>query len=383
MACSNHSFVTRVIRMRRSRGVLACGCILLAAAGCTNVSSGHKGPPSPRVSLPRSQEVTYSVSGNQIVDTSGHDFIPYGITVYGLAYANWAQMSLTDNGEINAAARIWHSNTVRLQVDPAAMLETSPYDSSMLASLDGEVAQAEADNMTVIISAQTERDSGIRSILMPNDLVQRFWQVIATHYRSDDRVWFDLFNEPRLQSPRSQDYWSIWHDGGSGYVGMQSLVNTVRATGATNIVLAEGIDLAETLEGLIPLSGGNIAYAVHPYFTRTTQPVDWQTNWGDQAGEYPIVADEWGEWASQSDECNFNAPVLVPQFLDYLRSKNIGLIAWALRPPGVLVVDPPNYSDPTSFDPHQQYTCTGAPHANPPQGAGSLLMQYFAKYGGT
>ena len=178
---------------------------------------------------------------------------------------------------------------------------------------------------------------------------------------------------------------------------MQQLVDAIRES-ASNIILAEGVDKAESLAGLPgnELSGGGVAYAVHPYFrAQWSSPSSWDQNWGNLASSVPIVVDEWGEYQSAQQSCVANAPSLVPQFLAYLTSLHIGLVAWALLP-GVLVTTDP-FSQPTSFAPGTSFSCTGATGSHrrsaartfdptaagttgSGQGAGAAIMAYFANH---
>ena len=91
---------------------------------------------------------------------------------------------------------------------------------------------------------------------------------MAGHYASNPRVMFDLFNEPYpLGTFRTQlQTWDTWQNGGGTYVGMQSLVNTIRSAGATNVVVAEGPDHDQDLSLVMShlLTGGNIAYGFEP-----------------------------------------------------------------------------------------------------------------------
>jgi cellulase/cellobiase CelA1 len=82
-----------------------------------------------------------------------------------------------------------------------------------------------------------------------------FWASVARTFGSDRTVVFDLFNEPypdRATSTADQA-WACWRDGGTcpgiGYevAGMQDLVDAVRGTGATNVVLAGGLTWSNDL----------------------------------------------------------------------------------------------------------------------------------------
>ena len=80
---------------------------------------------------------------------------------------------------------------------------------------------------------------------------------------------FELYNEPHDVS------WSVWKSGGATgeglqAVGMQQLYDTVRATGAQNLVIIGGLDWAYDLSGVPAnrIDGYNIVYATHPYTQR-------------------------------------------------------------------------------------------------------------------
>jgi len=95
-----------------------------------------------------------------------------------------------------------------------------------------------------------------------------------------------------------------------------------------------------------------------------------------------VEADEWSYYErSISRGCMPDAPKVVPQFLSYLRSKNIGVIGYALFP-GTLIRGW-NFTDPTAFD-QAPYICpihVPFPNYNfNVQGVGQLLANYFVTY---
>ena len=81
---------------------------------------------------------------------------------------------------------------------------------------------------------------------------------------------------------------------------MQQLYDTVRATGAQNLVVIGGLDWAYDLLGRrrrTAIAGYNIVYATHPYtdtggFTRP--PSDWGRAFGFLTATDPVVATEFG-----------------------------------------------------------------------------------------
>jgi len=79
------------------------------------------------------------------------------------------------------------------------------------------------------------------------DYALEFWSSVASTFRSNPNVVFDLFNEPHNIS------WTCWRDGcsadGIEVVGMQQLVDTVRGTGATQPIILNGLDWGGDLRG--------------------------------------------------------------------------------------------------------------------------------------
>jgi endoglucanase len=344
-------------------------CAALALAGCSS------GTPAPHLPGP------YTVRGNEILGSDGKPFMPYGITIPGLSEPDWQSYVAANDAQIEATARFWHGNTVRLQVAPVDLLDTSPYNKPYLAAIQKEIATAQDSGLDVILSAQYQNTTNAP---MPDASTARFWQLIAPRYKGDPGVWFDLFNEPAFVpgATNQQLVWHIWQYGGYGFVGMQHLVKLIRATGAQNIILAEGLNKAKTLSGLPShmLTGGNIAYAVHPYFTGSywSKPKAWEANWGKLTGTVPVVADEWGEFENAGGECVHKAPKLVPAFLKYLYGHHVGLIAWALVP-GVLIRGT-NLDDPTAFNSGVAWECKQVDPGPQAQGPGQVIRAYFAAH---
>jgi hypothetical protein len=335
----------------------------------------HKSPPP--LTAPIANQ--YTVVGNKIIGPTGQQFIPEGIVVFGLSLSDWQAQVSSDRQDIAAIASFWHGNTVRLQVAPTNLLFGHDR-TAFLAAVKSEVSYALSLGLDVWISAQYEH---VSSLSMPNQSTQKFWQEIAPIYRSDPRVWFDLFNEPRLggRKKSAASVWDTWENGSSRYVGMQVLVNTIRATGAKNVILAEGLIYAHTLSQVPShaLTGGNIVYEVHAYFVQPgfSTPASWVSNWGDLSSRYAVVVGEWSEYQSQKTSCVRDPRTLVPEFLNYLSDHDIGLIAWALLP-GVLIRGT-NVRDPTTFSSTAPYACVLA-RMQDGQGAGASVLAYFATH---
>lgn len=374
---------------------IALSVMMLCACG-----GGGGSPPLPRPS-PSPPVLTFGVSGKNIVASDGKVFVPYGTGIMGLegpASAPWQNdtaLPYMSYAQMQAAVQTWHANTVRLQIVSQYLFDAQPYDSTYLAYIDNEVTWAHELGVSVILSLQYE--IGIPSEpLMPTQDSVTFWNFMAKRYLNDPWVFFDIFNEPI--SPSGTDdaaAWSCWKSGGcsdanNAYVGMQTLVNTIRGDGANNLVFAEGLAAGEDLV-LLPnylLTGGNVVYAIHPYFgAQHSSQSDWDAWFGNTASSLnaPVVADEWLEYNSaRKGECLSNGPSLVQPFLSYLKEKNIGLVAWGFAP-GLLITQNSgtwNYGAPTAFSQGQStWTCQDSfPPVDETQGSGALVQQYFAQY---
>ncbi len=352
-----------------------------------------KPPPVPK---------TYHVAGKQIIDNQGNVFIPYGVQLDGILMAqpNWqvdmALMHLT-KAQVQAAHDFWHANTVSLQLGSRALFDQIPYDRAYLAAADSVVTWAKEFGMNVLFVLQYE-GVGNSSQPMPTQDSLHFWDVLSRHYAANANVFFDVFNEPNtatlLGSTSDNDVvWSFWQNGGIvndiNYVGMQQLVNTIRNNSFKNLVFVDGTASGEDIN-LLPhhtLTGSNIVYAIHPYLSSKQHgtQTQWDAWFGKAAtsGNFPVEADEWSQYQdrySSRTGCLTDAPGVVPLFLTYLRSKNIGLIGYALFP-GTLIRGW-NFTNPTTFDRNPEACPVVSSHdySSTAQGAGQLLEKYFAAY---
>jgi Cellulase (glycosyl hydrolase family 5) len=356
--------------------------------------------------------VSYSVSGKQIIDENGKPFIPYGLQIAGPAMAATNWNSSTSNSQyitqaaMQGAYDIWHSNTTRLQISSANLFSGTNYpnyNTAYMDRVDQIVNWANQAGMNIIISLQYEVTTGQT---MPVQDSLNFWKVIASHYANNGKVFFDAFNEPNpakalcYSSGDTASFWQFWQKGSASnvtslcttplttYYGMQDLVNTIRGSGAQNLIFVEGLASGEELN-LLPsytLIGSNVVYAFHPYEAITKATTWWDTNFGTPANSVnaPIIADEWSQDEHNTAGCSVNAPTIVPQFLAYLRSHNIGLIGFAFIP-GTMVKGNWDISTPTAYS-SQTTVCPGnisLPDTSTTlEGSGQLVMQYFINYSG-
>ena len=143
-----------------------------------------------------------------------------------------------------------------------------------------------------------------------------FWSDVATTFKGNNAAILELFNEPFNIS------WSCWRDGGScsgvsyQVAGIQTLVNTVRATGATNVIAQGGLAWSNDLTGWLanrptdPLN--NLAAAWHVYdFNACNNTSCFDSVAGPIAAQVPVIVTETG-----SGGCNDAFAELVMNWLD-------------------------------------------------------------------
>src|SRR5437899_587547 len=162
-------------------------------------------------------------------------------------------------------------------------------------AIAGFVARLNRAGLVVILDLHwTAADTAkaLAQAPMPNrDHTPEFWRQVATAYGHNNAVMFDLFNEPFPDSNAdTPEAWRCWRDGGTcrgmsfQAAGMQELVNAVRGTGATNVIMLGGVQYAATVSQWLANeptdSLNNLAASWHVYNFRWCHV---QSCWDGQA----------------------------------------------------------------------------------------------------
>jgi hypothetical protein len=178
-----------------------------------------------------------------------------------------------------------------------------------------------------------------------------FWTQVATMFKGNNAVIFDLFNEPypdaanNFSNPTAA--WTCLRDGGTctgityQVAGMQSLVNAVRATGATNVIMTAGLtwtnDLTQWLTYKPTDPQNAIVASWHSYnFNACVNVTCWDSQIGTVAMQVPVVAGEIGQ--------NTCAHDYIDQVMAWADAHGVGYLAWTWNPWGctqgnVLITD--------------------------------------------
>jgi endoglucanase len=277
--------------------------------------------------------------------------------------ASWLGLTCIDVGGMGWTV----TNGVKTQNNPGATIKADP-GGNYQATVASSVASATAAGLYVILdlhlAAPSNACPNIQNAMADAEHSIAFWTSVATAFKGSPNVLFELFNEPFLdmtseladntpwpdllngtgtlksylsQTPNSPYNVSTsytWHN-----AGMQQMLNAVRATGATNVVLTSGLSYASAIYNWLQykptdpahqLAAVWHAYSVPEYPTQVDcvgMPACsaniMAAAQAIKAAGYPVLITEYGDtiggatapWAS----------VLLP-FAD---ANDIGYLAWA------------------------------------------------------
>jgi endoglucanase len=254
----------------------------VALSGATGAALGS--PVVATVSLaPKSTSpaaLAIKVKGNTFVDQNGKTFQMRGVNVSGLESVAMQGWSVSDPWggmkPVWSALQAWKVNSVRLPLNEASWLGYTCVDSNG-ATLDPDpgnnyratvaqtVTEANAAGLYVILDLHWSAPGTIcptdQNWMADTDHSIAFWTSIADTFKANPAVIFELYNEPVLTN--STAGWNAWLNGGAQTTvrpgggktyawtsaGMQQLLDAVRATGATNVVLCGGVSYSNVLTG--------------------------------------------------------------------------------------------------------------------------------------
>ncbi|MBA3723335.1 MAG: cellulase family glycosylhydrolase [Candidatus Levybacteria bacterium] len=301
------------------------------------------------------------VQGNTLVNAGGESVRLFGANRSGTEYAclngNFSDGPV-DSNSLKAMQK-WHLNTVRVPLNESCWLGINSTGLGGIAyqnKVKNYVDTITASGMVAILDLHwnapgTEKAVGQNP--MPDaDHTPSFWREVATTFKTNDKVIFDLFNEPdpipfRNDYPGGFSQWQtddfncllngceVTAKNGIKYqgIGMQKLVDVVRETGATNIIMIAGIQSAQTItqyqgnnntnpKGYMPIDPlNNLAVAMHQYNRAACSDVQcWEATIAPVAAVYPIITGEFGDIDCTAD--------YTKQLLPWLDKYKISYVGW-------------------------------------------------------
>src|SRR5256884_3030615 len=241
--------------------LLATG--LLAA--CANAAGGL-GPPPVWADAP-----ALHVQGNLLVDSAGRVVRLRGVNRSGTEYAcaqGWGFFDGPSDSASVQAIVAWKANAVRVPLNETCWLAINgvapAYSGANYArAISDYVALLNRAGLVVILDLHWSAAGtavALGQAPMPDrDHTPQFWSEVAAAYSGNNRVIFDLFNEPFPDNNSdTPEAWRCWRDGGTctgmtfQAAGMQELVDAVRGTGATNVIIVGGVQYAARLSHWLP-----------------------------------------------------------------------------------------------------------------------------------
>jgi hypothetical protein len=364
----------------------------------SQVSGGATlGTSSATVNIAGSASTTSSVAvrvqGNHLVDAKGNLLQLRGVNTAALEF--WPIQITAANGSDYwggqspnlDAIKAWGANTIRVPLNSNSYLGQTCYNlsdgsarladplSKYRAVVKQVVDAATARGMYVILDmhknapkgtvtghtgkVQTCSISATQQQMADADNSVAYWTAVATDFKGYPNVIFDLYNEPYFDSfvnvSTAADKWKALRDGGISRfyyasnqtvneqyatAGMQAMLNAVRATGATNVVMAAGISWAQDFSQWVtykpndPINQLAMSWHAYPYYGAAfgtpeyTQPglgavsYDWAQavlNAG-----FPIII---GETGDRSVNGTTSAPFLAV-LLPWADAHNVSVVGW-------------------------------------------------------
>jgi endoglucanase len=273
-----------------------------------------------------STSLSVQVKGSHLVDPTGSVVRLLGVNRTGTQYACVEGWGIFD-GPTDAAAlakiRDWGANAVRVSLNEDCWLGINGVKPAYAgvnyqAAIKSYVGRLNAEGLRVILdlhwSAPGSQLATDQQPMADRDHAPAFWTGVATAFKDNPSVVFDLYNEPYPDSNRNTAAaWTCVKNGGSCpgvpflAAGMQDLLDAVRATGSTNVVMVGGPQYAGDVNKWTqykptdPLN--QLVASIHIYYMTPKQPdwspcylrACWESTMAPLAITTPIVIGEFGE----------------------------------------------------------------------------------------
>jgi len=330
--------------------------------------------------------LSISISGNHFINGSGQTIRLLGVNHASFEYACVDGFGY-DGGHMDdadaAAVASWNANVVRVPLnedcwlgingqpnnsqDPGETLTASGYRQAV----EDYVSFLNAHGLYAILDLHwTAPGNQIAEEQQPmpdNDHSPAFWQSVASTFKDNPAVVFDVFNEPydptdpvsgTDQDPQERVTWNCWDtgtengpEGGapcdtSAYdaggtktlpyrvAGLQTLVDTIRTAGATQPVLIGGLDFANDLSQWgdhapdDPLN--QEAASFHNYTGQRCDNVScWNSEVAPVAANVPVVTGEFDEDNFDNPSCDNRTPdTFDTDYMNWADQHGVSYLAW-------------------------------------------------------
>lgn len=302
------------------------------------------------------------VQGNKLLNGQGQTLFIHGVNrgTTGFECVQGYDATPRDQAFVDAI-KSWNANAVRVPLNEQCWLginttsANAPFmGATYRQAIIDYVNLMTASNLAVIVDLHYAMPGALSTIglnlqPMPNaDHSVAFWTSVANAFKGNSAVIFDLYNEPYLlNDPPAAAAWSCWRNGGSSCsvkvtenyvdtstsytaVGMQTLVDTVRATGAENVIMLGGLGLAGELTHWLAYKPtdpeNNLVASWHQYnFATCTSQQCWDTEVAPVMDQVPLIVGEFGMGNSDGSGCDTGYQDRLWAFVE---SRKQGYMAW-------------------------------------------------------
>lgn len=297
---------------------------LIAGWGCLSLTlTGLSRPATPAPRTAPNLPPPLHVDGTRIVNAQGEPVLLRGVNVASMEWSSDGQGRIIQT--VRTAIQDWHVNVIRLPLSEDRWFGKGPEQNGHAAAyrrLVRQIVDVCATNQCYIIldlhwSDCDQWGKHIGQHSMPDAHSVAFWRSFAPVYANHPAVLFDLYNEPHDVS------WDVWLHGGvitdtpntpaekrspQTYraVGMQTLLDTVRASGARNLVVAGGLEWAYDFSGILAgrrlqdPKGNGVVYANHCYDNKHESVDTWISKMEQASATLPVIVTEFGGTAGPS-----------------------------------------------------------------------------------
>lgn len=315
------------------RGALTAGYLALAIsiiAACAGCGS--------------SPSLAVKVAGNRLIDAQGQPIRLLGVDLSGPEYACIEGLGIFagPTGEHALAAMAsWEINAVRLPLNEDCWLgmngAPARYSGARYrAAIRQYVIRLNQSGFYVILDLHWNAPGVAQATgqqpMADLDHAPDFWSSVARAFAADPAVIFDLYNEPHGVS------WQCWRNGcvlpeGWRAAGMQTLLDAVRSTGASQPIIATGLDWGNDLSSwrwFRPHDPANqLVAGLHVYNDLTCTTVAcWNADVRPVTWTVPVVAAELG------DKTCSGAFAFVRSFMTWADSVDVSYLGWSWNPSG-------------------------------------------------
>jgi endoglucanase len=323
-----------------------------AAPAPTPPSTVSAAPPAAAGTAPQLQ-----VNGNMLVDAQGQPVVLHGVDRSGTEFACVQNFGIFDGPSNQASITAMKSfgvNAVRVPLNEAcwngeSYVNAAYAGSAYRSAIRNYVSLLNSNGMVVILdlhwtdgaysgpaSACSSPQASCQKPMPDAAQAVPFWTSVASTFKGNDAVVFDLFNEPYPEKADNGDEargWPCWRNGGSscagiGYpvAGMQALVDAVRSTGANNVLMLAGLEWANDLTGWLANEPADpdhdLAASWHSYnFNACSTPACWSSQIAPVIARVPVITSEIGE-----NDC---ADSYISPLMTWLDSEHSSYLAWA------------------------------------------------------